>query len=354
MNNFLHNCQPFNPYYCTVDISFTLISLTIISLSIFALYKMTSYYKRIQFENTVITGGIIETILIMCSLFFPYELLHELSEAFQVYITAFISSRLVLNILQSKDDIQNLLQSMIQHSVDTKQQHRIPWHNVLLVIIYIINTLLIAINVVTLFMWSNVKLADVVFSIFALCVSALLFVLSCVVITYMKTSLVKSHCNDKEECSYAGDSVVMKKPMHETFYKTKTTQLMLIAVVNVVCTVYQGVFTYGLHSFLKGNVNLNKNRVLEEIDNVGFALIRANQVSNMLMVGTNLFAFYFLIKSQFEIDVDVKAVNFTYEDIFSHSLEGSYSEAYEYLEKNSVKRSTKRKKTKKEKEDDEA
>jgi hypothetical protein len=159
----------------------------------------------------------------------------------------------------------------------------------------------------------------------------------------MKTSLVKSHCNDKDECSYAG----------ETFYKTKSTQIMLISIVNVVCTVYQGVFTYGLHTFLEeNNITLSQNRVLKPNDNVGFALIRANQVSNMLMVGTNLFAFYFLIKSQFEIDVDVKAVNFTYEDIFSHSLEGSYSEAYEYLEKNSVKRSTKKKKTKKEKEDD--
>ena len=205
------NSPTFNREYCIIDISCISLSALVLFFSVFALYKMCRFYRRIKFENLVISGGIIELLLIILSVITYYEIIIEISNFFQIFISLYIIRRLVrivrkqflkANIFgitkqEPQFDINKYIEeedneeskSEVNQTVNTtvvnQTLQKDKLHNVIFISLSIVNILLCIVNIVCIFIEKDYFI-DLALSIYSLGIGILLVVLGVKVISKMK------------------------------------------------------------------------------------------------------------------------------------------------------------------------
>ena len=75
---------------CILGTSVLIISIILLMLSILALYKMTRFYKKMNFENTIILLSILQTIIMQLVLISLYDIFFESFFLLQIFIISLI------------------------------------------------------------------------------------------------------------------------------------------------------------------------------------------------------------------------------------------------------------------------
>lgn len=359
MSEFLSQCiinsENFNREYCIIDISCISLCALVLFFSVFALYKMCRFYRHIKFENLVISGGIIELLLIILSVLTYYEIIIEISNFFQIFISLYIIRRLVrivrkqflkANIFgitkqepqfdinkyieeeeneESKSDVNQTVNTTVVNQ--TLQKDKL--HNVIFISLSIVNILLCIINIVCIFIEKDYYI-DLALSIYSLGIGILLVVLGVKVISKMKKA--------NDEMKRIGSKNVLYPIHSETFFKFRQFQLFIIIFTNLFCSGYQLFFFFGKYFFHKQHIRREHLKIYPKT-NFGFAMILCVEVSNILIVLANLISFYCVIYKQFQIpkDIDVNKILFSQDEIEKNSEKLVNDDINDYLKKSMAK-----------------
>ena len=342
--------------YCIIDISCISVCVLLIFFSVFALYKMCRYYRRIKFENLVISGGIIELILIILSVLTNYEIVLEISNLFQIFISLYIIRRLVRIVRKqflkanvfgiTKEEPQFDITKYIEEDNEERQSERIPTvsstlvnqrlqkdklHNALFISLSVVNVLLFVVNVICMFIKKNYYI-DLTMSIYALGVSVLLVVLGVIVISKMKKANDQMK-NIKEE------NVI--SPLHsEQFFQFRKLQLFIVIFTYLFSTGYQLFFFFGKSSFFPQDILTQDNLKIYPQSKFGFVLILCVEISNIMIVSANLFSFYCLIYKQYQTpkDIDVRKIFFSNDEIEKSTDNLVNNDIMDFLKKSNAKK----------------
>ena len=87
---------------CLLGSSVLLISIILLSLNIFALIKMTKFYKKFNFENTIILLSIIQTIVLQAVLITSYDIFFEAFFLVQIFIISLIIRKFIILAIEPK------------------------------------------------------------------------------------------------------------------------------------------------------------------------------------------------------------------------------------------------------------
>lgn len=87
---------------CLLGSSVLLISIILLSLNIFALIKMTKFYKKFNFENTIILLSIIQTIILQAVLITSYDIFFEAFFLVQIFIISLIIRKFIILAIEPK------------------------------------------------------------------------------------------------------------------------------------------------------------------------------------------------------------------------------------------------------------
>lgn len=359
MSEFLSQClidsENFNREYCIIDISCISLCALVLFFSVFALYKMCRFYRHIKFENLVISGGIIELLLIILSVLTYYEIIIEISNFFQIFISLYIIRRLVrivrkqflkANIFgitkqepqfdinkyieeeeneESKSDVNQTVNTTVVNQ--TLQKDKL--HNVIFISLSIVNILLCIINIVCIFIEKDYYI-DLALSIYSLGIGILLVVLGVKVISKMKKANDEMKRIESKNVLY---------PIHsETFFKFRQFQLFIIIFTNLFCSGYQLFFFFGKYFFHMQHIRREHLKIYPKT-NFGFAMILCVEVSNILIVLANLISFYCVIYKQFQTpkDIDVNNIIFSQDEIEKNSEKLVNDDINDYLKKSMAK-----------------
>ena len=349
------NFSKFNREYCIIGISCISLSALVLFFSVFALYKMCRFYRHIKFENLVISGGIIELLLIILSVLTYYEIIIEISNFFQIFISLYIIRRLVrivrkqflkANIFgitkqEPQFDINKYIEeedneeskSEVNQTVNTtvvnQTLQKDKLHNVIFISLSIVNILLCIVNIVCIFIEKDYFI-DLALSIYSLGIGILLVVLGVKVISKMKKA------NDEMKRIESKNVIY---PIHsETFFKFRKFQLFIIIFTNLFCSGYQLFFFFGKYSFHKEHIKREHLKIYP-LTLFGFVMILCVEVSNILIVLANLISFYCVIYKQFQTpkDIDVNKIIFSQDEIEKHSEKLVNDDINDYLKKSMAK-----------------
>ena len=359
MSEFFSLCRSeasVNREYCIIDIACISVCVLLIFFSVFALYKMCRYYRRIKFENLVISGGIIELILIILSVFTHYEIVIEISNLFQIFISLYIIRRLVRIVRKqflkanvfgiTKEEPQFDITKYIEEEDNERQSDRIPTvnstlvnqrlqkdklHNALFISLSVINGLLFIVNVICMFIKKNFYL-DLAMSIYALGVSILLVVLGVIVISKMKKANDQMKNIKKEN--------LITPLQSEQFFKFRKLQLSIVIFTYLLSSGYQLFFFFGKSSFFLHDVLTKDNMKIYPNSIFGFVLILCVKISNILIVAANLISFYCLIYKQYQTpkDIDVRKIFFSNDEIEKNSDKEVNNDIMDFLKKSNAKK----------------
>ena len=351
------NSPKFNREYCIIDISCISLSALVLFFSVFALYKMCRFYRHIKFENLVISGGIIELILIILSVLTNYEIVLEISNLFQIFISLYIIRRLVRIVRKqflkanvfgiTKEEPQFDITKYIEEDNEERQSERIPTvsstlvnqrlqkdklHNALFISLSVVNVLLFVVNVICMFIKKNYYM-DLTMSIYALGVRVLLVVLGVIVISKMKKANDQMK-NIKEE------NVI--SPLHsEQFFQFRKLQLFIVIFTYLFSTGYQLFFFFWKSSFFHNDdIFTQDNLKIYPRSKFGFVLILCVEISNIMIVSANLFSFYCLIYKQYQTpkDIDVKKIFFSNDEIEKSTDNLVNNDIMDFLKKSNAKK----------------
>ena len=98
--NFLVHCAKISiiDESCIIGSSVLIISIIILVLNIYALFKMTKFYKKMNFENTIILLSIIQTIfLLQLVLISSYDIFFESFFLYIQFILKFLKAIIYIN-----------------------------------------------------------------------------------------------------------------------------------------------------------------------------------------------------------------------------------------------------------------
>lgn len=295
-SNSSYNCLE----YCIIDCIFLFFCVFLLTFGAFALYKMCKFYKRIKFENLVISGGIIETIIIIFSLLTAYEILIDLSNIFQIFISLYIIRRLIRIVRKQhlKKSIfalnseQPNISSINDLTIVSQKMKKDKFHNVIFIITSIINGFIGLLNIFSCF-YSKIVYIDLIYCFYSLLSGVALFILGTLVISRMKKTTIEISNNDNESQLHLSTS-----KESETFFKFRQLQIYIVIITNLICNLYQNFFILGKYFFISFIFQRTSKKLLPT-SSAGFALIKINQISNAIMVLANLISFFALIYNQF-------------------------------------------------------
>ena len=96
--NFLVHCVKISilDESCIIGSSVLIISIILLVLNIYAFSKMTKFYKKMNFENTIILLSIIQTILLQLVLISSYDIFFESFFLVQIFIISLIIRKFII------------------------------------------------------------------------------------------------------------------------------------------------------------------------------------------------------------------------------------------------------------------
>ena len=102
--NFLVHCVKISilDESCIIGSSVLIISILLLVLNIYAFSKMTKFYKKMNFENTIILLSIIQTILLQLVLISSYDIFFESFFLVQIFIISLIIRKFIILAIEPK------------------------------------------------------------------------------------------------------------------------------------------------------------------------------------------------------------------------------------------------------------
>ena len=102
--NFLVHCVKISilDESCIIGSSVLIISIILLVLNIYAFSKMTKFYKKMNFENTIILLSIIQTILLQLVLISSYDIFFESFFLVQIFIISLIIRKFIILAIEPK------------------------------------------------------------------------------------------------------------------------------------------------------------------------------------------------------------------------------------------------------------
>ena len=103
-SNFLNKCMKISitDESCLLGSSVLLISIILLFLNVYALIKMTKFYKKMNFENTIILLSIIQTITLQFVLITSYDIFFEAFFLVQIFIISLIIRKFIILAIEPK------------------------------------------------------------------------------------------------------------------------------------------------------------------------------------------------------------------------------------------------------------
>ena len=87
---------------CLLGSSVLIISITLLVLNIYAFITMTKFYRKMNFENTIILLSIIQTLILQCVLITSYDLFFESFFLVQIFIISLIIRKFIILAIEPK------------------------------------------------------------------------------------------------------------------------------------------------------------------------------------------------------------------------------------------------------------
>ena len=103
-SNFINQCIEISitDESCLLGSSVLIMSIILLSLNIYALIKMTKFYKKMNFENTIILLSIIQTIILQIVLITSYDIFFEAFFLVQIFIISLIIRKFIILAIEPK------------------------------------------------------------------------------------------------------------------------------------------------------------------------------------------------------------------------------------------------------------
>ena len=102
--NFLVHCVKISilDESCIIGSSVLIISIILLVLNIYAFSKMTKFYKKMNFENTIILLSILQTIILQSVLITSYDIFFESFFLLQIFIISLIIRKFIILAIEPK------------------------------------------------------------------------------------------------------------------------------------------------------------------------------------------------------------------------------------------------------------
>jgi hypothetical protein len=107
-DNFFGQCMDssFLDIKCIIGSSYLILSLIICLLNIIALYKLSHFYKKINFETNLILFSIFQIIILQIVVITAYELLIEFFNFFQIFVVTLIIRKFIIISKQNSNPLK--------------------------------------------------------------------------------------------------------------------------------------------------------------------------------------------------------------------------------------------------------
>ena len=291
--NFIDKCRfSFSDEGCLSGLSVFFISLIPLLLNILAFYKMTKFYEKMNFENTIILLSIIQTIIMQSVLLTSIDLFFEIFFLVQIFIITLIIRKFQILAGGTKTFFNKNGAFVIL--------------NICNVVIFLIYPLYA--NVFTghhLY----VKLFYRIFHAITTCILSYYCCFFIQLVVKYKENYIKSYhslyesnlidlgnINNENDTSASTNSKTTKKG--EKFYSKKKKQIRYLYIVNLFCAVFEICFTI-LRNFIWNEHFLNYEQKTIPNSITGEIIYYIYIIVCLINVSANYLCFYFFIRHQY-------------------------------------------------------
>ena len=294
-DNFFEKCMDssFLDIKCIIGNSYLLFSLIICILNIIALYKLSHFYKKINFEIYLILFSIFQIIILQLVVITSYEILIEFFNFFQIFVVTLIIRKFIIILKQNTNPLKK---------------------NGLFILLNTVNILFFGFYI--MFLFKNNK--DDCYSIILTYILFYILV-SIVLIVYSKTLLNlfmkirnkenKSGSQSTIESSNEKLNQLVSKDDNLTnnsddinqeciFYSMRKKQIKPLYTINIICSFLEFVLIFSLliiplNNFEQNQFKIIPNSIIDIIISYLYLFICLFNVSE------NYICFFWIIRNEF-------------------------------------------------------
>ena len=296
--NFITQCINISLFdeSCILGSSVSIISLILLGINIFAFIKMTKFYKKMNFENTIILLSIFQTIILQFVLITLYDIFFESFFLVQIFIISLIIRKFIILAGEPKTFFDK---------------------NGLFIILNILNLLIFLIYPIYLSILSGhhlyVKLFYRIFHAITVCILSYYCCFFINLTAKYKEDYIKSYyflyeanianndiinVNENQNNGSKSDNNINKG---EVFYHKKKKQIRYLYVVNLLCAFVEIVFTITRNFILNEYYSDNDYQTIP-IKICGDVIYYIYLFVCFLNISVNFLCFYFFIRHQYNKD----------------------------------------------------
>ena len=291
-NNFIEKCieNSFINSNCIIGASTLFFSLLILIFNIIALFKLTHFYKTLNFETNLLLLSIFQVIIIQLVIITLYEILITFFILIQILIISLIIRKFVI---LSKKPVQILKKNGHFLFINTI--------NISLFLLYI------------MFLFQNSR--DNTYSIMLL--HSLFYLLSTIILTFYSISLVKlikkyrdsklkvkseSISESTKENSNSYSLAISLNDIlnnNEIFYSMRKQQIKSLYSINIICAFLEfllmlSILLFPYDNFKKSQFKITPNSLL------GYIIFNIYLFTCLFNVSSNFLSFFWKIRMQYK------------------------------------------------------
>jgi hypothetical protein len=296
--NFITQCINISLFdeSCILGSSVSIISLILLGINIFAFIKMTKFYKKMNFENTIILLSIFQTIILQFVLITLYDIFFESFFLVQIFIISLIIRKFIILAGEPKTFFDK---------------------NGIFIILNILNLVIFLIYPIYLSILNGhhlyVKLFYRIFHAITVCILSYYCCFFINLTAKYKEDYIKSYyflyeanianndiidANVNQSNGSKSDSNINKG---EVFYHKKKKQIRYLYVVNLLCAFVEIVFTI-TRNFILDDYYSNNDYQTIPIKIGGDVIYYIYLFVCFLNISVNFLCFYFFIRHQYNKD----------------------------------------------------
>lgn len=289
-NNLIDRCidESFNDLNCllgTIEISFSLVIALFILLG---LIKMLKYYKKMNFETSLILCSLIQIILLDIIIIVPHDFLFELFFFVQIFHLSLTIRKFII-------------------LVKTSQSKYVE--NLIFIILNIMN-----IGIFTIYILSLMEIYLIEIYIYIQCSIRVYYFILAIILTILCRCLISKlikmehkdlyNLNEKElniSTPYSGDILNNSDNNSEwTYVLIREKQITPLYILNLICSFLQMSFIFIKHFLLKDYFAKDEYEfVLVSYEPEGYIIYYIYLIICFLNLFVNYICFYFLINEQY-------------------------------------------------------
>lgn len=296
-DNFFAQCMDslFLDIKCIIGNSYLLLSLIICILNIIALFKLSHFYKKINFETNLILFSIFQIIILQLIIITSYEILIEFFNFFQIFVVTLIIRKFVIISKQNTNPLKK---------------------NGLIILLNTVNILFFGFYIMFLFKNNKDDCYSIILThiLFYMLVSIVLIIYSKILlklIIKMRTKENKSNSQSTIEFSDEKLNQLVSIPSDDNltyksedmnqeciFYSMRKKQIKPLYKINIICSFLEfslifSLFIIPLNNFEQSQFKIIPNSLIDIIVLYLYLLICLFNVSE------NYICFFWIIRNEF-------------------------------------------------------